>query len=142
MIRRSFVIGRSPYADVVLADTSVARRHAEVVTTGDGRFHLTDCAAPTGTWRRKDAGGDGKWERIRQTFVTVDEPLRLGEHDCTIQSLLGDRLVSEDGGGRGDGAGGAGKGRWRHEGMPEAADPPRGRVERDPETGEIVPKRL
>lgn len=139
MIRRSFVIGRSPYADVVLADTSVARRHAEIVTTGDGRFHLTDCAAPTGTWRRKGAGKGDTWERIRQDFVTVDEPLRLGEHDCTIQSLLGDRLETEEGSGRG---GGAGKGRWRHEGMPEAADPPRGRVERDPETGEIVPKRL
>ncbi len=133
MMRRSFVIGRSPYADVVLADTSVARRHAEVVTTGDGRFHLTDCAAPTGTWRRANGGEDGKWEQIRQAFVAVDEPLRLGDHACTIQSLLGDRLDTEEG---------AGKGRWRHEGMPEAADPPRGRVERDPETGEIVSKRL
>ena len=139
MIRRSFVIGRSPYADVVLADTSVARRHAEVVTTGDGRYHLTDCAAPSGTWRRTDAGKDGKWERVRQAFVIVDEPLRLGDHACTILSLLGDRLVPEEGS---VGTGGDGKGRWRHEGMPEAADPPCGRVERDPETGEIVPKRL
>ena len=137
MTRRSFVIGRSPYADVVLADTAVARRHAEIVVTADGRFHLTDCASETGTWRR--AGQDGPWQAVRQAFVAVDEPLRLGDHHCTIQSLIGDQLAPGGAPGRG---GGAGKGRWRHEGMGEAVEPPRGRVERDPETGEIVPKRL
>ncbi len=136
MTRRSFVIGRSPYADVVLADTGVARRHAEIVATADGRFHLTDCASETGTWRRSGTGGP--WEAVRQAFVAADEPLRLGEHHCTINALIGDQLAPEDGAGRG----GPGKGRWRHEGMGEAAEPPRGRVERDPETGEIVPKRL
>lgn len=133
---RSFVIGRSPYADVVLADISVARRHAELVATGDGRFHLTDCAGETGTWRRADGQADGKWESIRQAFVTADEPIRFGEHACTVRSLLGDQLDA------GGGSRGAGKGRWRHEGLPEAPDPRRGRVERDPETGEIVAKRL
>ena len=137
MSRRSFVIGRSPYADVVLADTGVARRHAEVVATADGRFHLTDCASETGTWRRAGSGDD--WEAVRQAFVAKDEPLRLGDYRCTIQDLLGDQLKTADGAGRGAGSG---KGRWRHEGAGEAAEPPRGRVERDPETGEIVPKRL
>ncbi len=139
MSRRSFVIGRSPYADVVLADTGVGRRHAEVVATADGRFHLTDCASETGTWRRKGGSESGAWEAVRQAFVTADEPLRLGDHHCTIESLLGDQLRPSEEQGRGAGTG---KGRWRHEGMGEAADPPRGRVERDPETGEIVPKRL
>ena len=137
MTRRSFVIGRSPYADVVLADTSVARRHAELVATSDGRFHLTDCASQTGTWRRTGDGGTAgdKWESVRQAFVTLDEPLRLGEHRCTIQSLLGDRLATSE-------SGGSGKGRWRNDGMADTPEPPRGRVERDPETGEIVQKRL
>ena len=137
MTRRSFVIGRSPYADVVLADTGVARRHAEIVATADGRFHLTDCASEAGTWRR--AGTDGHWEAVRQSFVSPDEPLRLGDHHCTINALIGDQLNPKEGAGS---SGGSGKGRWRHEGMGEAAEPPRGRVERDPETGEIVPKRL
>ena len=39
---RTFVIGRSPDADIVLADVSVARQHAELVITDDGRFHLND----------------------------------------------------------------------------------------------------
>ena len=90
-------------------------------------------------WRRAGASDDGAWEVVRQAFVAADEPLRLGDHHCTIQSLLGDQLAPQDGSGRGAGSG---KGRWRHEGMGEAAEPPRGRVERDPETGEIVPKRL
>jgi hypothetical protein len=42
---RTFVIGRSPDADIVLADASVARQHAELVITADGRFHLTDCGS-------------------------------------------------------------------------------------------------
>ena len=139
MNRRSFVIGRSPYADVVLADTGVARRHAELVATADGRFHQTDCASETGTWRRADGSEKGAWKSVRQAFVAADEPLRLGDHHCTIQSLLGDRLAPAEATGRG---GVSGQGRWRYEGMGEAAEPPRGRVERDPETGEIVPKRL
>ena len=125
MSRRSFVIGRSPYADVVLAAPGVARRHAELVATGDGRYHLTDCGSEGGTWRQ--AGETGAWEPVRQAFVALDEPLRLG-----------DRLAADGGAGRG----GGGKGRWRHDGVAEAPEPVRGRVERDPETGEIVPKRV
>ena len=136
MSRRSFVIGRSPYADVVLAAPGVARRHAELVATGDGRYHLTDCGSEGGTWRQ--AGETGAWEPVRQAFVALDEPLRLGDHPCTVQSLLGDRLAADGGAGRG----GGGKGRWRHDGVAEAPEPVRGRVERDPETGEIVPKRV
>jgi len=33
---RTLVIGRSPFADVVVADPSVATHHAEIVITDDG----------------------------------------------------------------------------------------------------------
>ncbi|NNG02862.1 MAG: FHA domain-containing protein [Inquilinus sp.] len=137
-MRRSYVVGRSPYADVVLADGSVARRHAEIVVTGDGRLYLTDCGSEAGTWRLAE-GSDDRWERVRQDFIGAEEPLRVGEFRCTAATLLGDRLdrsTEAQGGGR-----------WRHEGLGGGrrgggAEPPRGRVERDPETGEIIPKRL
>ena len=131
---RSYVIGRSPYADVVLPDTTVARRHAELVVTDDGRFYLTDCATETGTWRRSlAADGEEAWERLRQAFVTLEEPLRFGEQRATLAALVG----------RPDPQGAAGDGRWQWDGPPEpAAEKPRGRVERDPVTGEIVPKRV
>ena len=135
MTRRSYVIGRSPYADVVLADPGIAGRHAEIVATSDGRYHVTDCASETGTWHRADPEGD--WESVRQAFVGPDDELRLGELACTVRSLLGDQLSPR-------GGQGSAKGRWRHEGLGagHAAEPQRGRVERDPETGEIVPKRI
>ena len=131
---RSYVIGRSPYADIVLPDTSVARRHAELVVTDDGRFYLTDCATETGTWRRIPvAEGGESWERLRQAFVTAEEPLRFGEQRATLSALVG----------RPDPQGAAPDGRWRWDGPPEPApDKPRGRVERDPLTGEIVAKRV
>lgn len=141
------MIGRSSFADVVLADGSVASHHAELVVTDDGRFYLTDCGTATGTWRRV-AGAAGSseaadprtsgsqtpplWEPVRQAFVGGEERLRLGEYGCTVRDLLG--LASErpqPGGERfGPGSPAAAE-RWRL----------RGRVERDPRTGEIVRKR-
>lgn len=129
---RTLVVGRNPFADVVLADGSVAAHHAELVLTDDGRLHLTDCAGGTGSFRR---GEDGGWTAIRQAFIGIDEPLRLGDHVCTARDLLrgareplptgavGENRRAEPGDG--------GSGRVR----------PRGRVERDPRTGEIVHRR-
>ena len=59
---KTLVIGRSPSADVVIADASVAPHHAELVITDDGRLYLTDCATDGGTW----VGSDGdllRWSR-------------------------------------------------------------------------------
>ncbi len=139
---KTVVVGRSPYADVVLADSSVARRHVEVVVTDDGRYFLTDCATETGCWRQvgSDQGRD-RWEKVRQGFVAADDILRLGDHRCTLKDLLRDidlRDSAETGGGgagRGGDPAGAGGADRRIESL-------RGRVERDPVTGEIIPKRL
>lgn len=146
---RSYVIGRSPYADIVLPDPTVARRHAELVATEDGRFHLTDCDAEGGTWRGLDAvDGEARWERLRQAFVTPETPLRFGDHRATLRELLGLAAPAAPGA----------PGRWRWEGLAgQAGEPvvagvdgggrkgaaarPRGKVERDPVTGEIVAKR-
>lgn len=137
---KTYVIGRSALADIVLADESVAPRHAEVVVTDDGRYFVTDCATASGTWRRIAAPESGDalapplWEQVRQAFVLGDDPLRLGEHLCSLQDLL--RIAAE-----GTNAPGV------QSGLPaaaagETAPRVRGRVERDARTGEIVRKRL
>ena len=136
---KTYVIGRSAFADIVLADESVAPRHAEVVVTDDGRFHLTDCATATGTWRRiaaprrRRSRAPPLWEPVRQAFVLDDESLRLGEHLCTLKDLL--RTAAEVPGATGaqPAAPAAAAG--------DAAPRVRGRVERDAKTGEIVRKR-
>ena len=142
---KTVVIGRSPYADVVLADASVARRHVEVVVTDDGRYFITDCATETGCWRRVSADqGRDHWEKLRQGFVAPDDHLRLGDHRCTLKDLLRDielRDTAETGTGGGSGGRGGDPGSGAG-GADRRIESLRGRVERDPVTGEIIPKRL
>lgn len=141
MALKTLVVGRSAFADIVIADESVASHHVELVVTDDGRLYLTDCGTETGTWRRR-AGGDARaddagdrppWQPMRQGFVRADEPLRLGEHPCTAGDLVGRSRPSNgyEGGGT---AGG-------DEGYESQARRLRGRVERDAATGEIVRRR-
>jgi FHA domain len=124
---RTLVIGRSPFADVVIADGSVAPHHAELVLTDDDHLHLTDCGTDAGTWRQASGGA---WEAVRQAFVDRAEPLRLGDFRCTAADLL--RIAGErpaaDSLGQGQ-AWDGGSGRLR------------GRLERDALTGEIVRRR-
>ncbi|MDJ0942150.1 MAG: FHA domain-containing protein [Kiloniellales bacterium] len=144
---KTVVVGRSPYADVVLADASVARRHVEVVITDDGRYFVTDCATETGCWRRVSADqGRDHWEKLRQSFVSMEDHLRLGDHHCTLKDLLRD-VDLRDSAETGPGGGGAGRGGDAHGGgaaggADRRIESLRGRVERDPVTGEIIPKRL
>lgn len=139
---RTFVIGRSTYADIVLADETVAPRHAELVLSEDGRAFLTDCAMPGGTWRRANGEpGPTGWVPLRQDFVAAETSLRLGAYQCTGADLI--RLAQA----RADSptANGHGEGGNGRDGGTEQADddrPAGGRVERDPDTGEIIRKRL
>ncbi len=133
---RTFVIGRSPDADIVLADASVGHQHAELVITDDGRFHLTDCGGGDGTWRAV-AVRDGQevWERTRQSFVAAGQPLRFGRYRATVQDLLARRPSGPRAHGAAGSSGGAGGAGATEPGL-------RGPVERDPRTGEIVRRRI
>jgi hypothetical protein len=122
---RTYLVGRSAYADIVIADPSVAEHHAEIVATADGRLFVTDCATGAGTWR---LAADGSWERLRQAFVAPEAVLRLGAHRCVLRELLAP-LAAEEAGERGGGGGGEGERLLK------------GRVARDPATGELVRRR-
>jgi hypothetical protein len=135
---RTLVLGRSPFADVVVAEASVAPHHAELTITDDGRLYLVDCASKAGTWRQGAARGDGQdhWLALRQDFVAADEPLRLGDYRCTAAGLL---RVARDAPAR------AGETAAMAAAQAQPGDggrqPLRGRVERDALTGEIVRRR-
>lgn len=130
---QTLIIGRSADADIVLADESVARQHAELVITDDGRFHLTDCGSDGGTWRSlARRGGEDIWERTRQSFVAPSQPLRFGRHRATVRELLAMRAPATEGRAAAAGTGG---GRAGAGGLS-------GAVERDPRTGEIVRRRI
>jgi pSer/pThr/pTyr-binding forkhead associated (FHA) protein len=123
---KAYTIGRGQKADIVVADTSVSRVHAELVSTDDGRFYLTDCGSKFGTFIQRDA----KWKRIRQVYIRPRDPVKLGEYETSAAQLI--EMLPED---------------KRHpritiiEGDVQASpksDLPSGPVERDPETGEII----
>jgi len=129
---KAFRIGRSRKSDVVIADKTVSRAHAELVATEDGKYHLTDCKSTGGTYRTKN----GAWVPIRQAFLAPDEPIMLGEYRTTARALAGALPIEK-----------------RKLMIPaeelklvEALlvrklprdDLPCGPVERDPETGEVI----
>lgn len=142
---KAFKIGRSSKSDVVVDHASVSRIHAELVATDEGRYYLTDCDSANGTFRRLDS----EWRRIRQEFVAPDEPIALGEYETTPRKLALSLSVSK-------------RGAFIPEaelevievGLPQSQraliagevvvrktpqdDLPSGKVERDPETGEII----
>ncbi len=141
---RTLVIGRSPDADIVLADPTVARRHAELVVTDDGRLHLSDCGGDGGTWRAV-AKRDGAevWERTRQSFVGARQPLRFGAYRATAEELLATHAPGQWSAGQwtpGQAAS-ATAGAAAPAGS-AAGDSLGGPVERDPRTGEIVRRRV
>jgi len=133
---KTLVVGRSPFADVVIADASVAPHHAEIVVTDDGRLYLTDCGTHTGTWRQTGSPGGAdtpSWSPVRQEFIGADEPLRLGDHRCTAAELM--HTASNGAPSHPREAPAA----WdRAEGHRQRL---RGRLERDAATGEIVRRR-
>ncbi|MBP0453063.1 ATP-binding cassette domain-containing protein [Kitasatospora sp. RG8] len=50
LIARTLRIGRAPDNDLVLADLEVSRHHAELHTTADGRYAITDLHSHNGTY--------------------------------------------------------------------------------------------
>lgn len=135
---KAWTIGRNRDCDIVIADTSVSRLHAELVETDDGRFYLTDCGSKYGTFV---GGGKGDWSAVRQVYVGREDRIRLGEYKASIDELL--HMIPA----------GVVPRKPKHapappaEGAPppdeietssEISDLPRGPVERDPATGKII----
>lgn len=129
---KAWTIGRNRDCDIVIADTSVSRVHAELVETDDGRFYLTDCGSKFGTFVGGDKDG---WSAIRQVYVGQEDRIRLGEYEASIAQLL--RMIPV----------GIVPRQPQHAVVPpvdeietssEISDLPKGPVERDPATGKII----
>ncbi len=81
---RTYLIGRHPDCDIVVTDPTVSRHHAELVQGSDGRFYLTDRASASGSWHREGES----WKRIRQAFISHEEPIMLGRFATSADALL------------------------------------------------------
>lgn len=81
---KRYSIGRALDCDVVLADASVSRRHAEL-EVGDNRLTtLVDCQSTQGT----HVVEGGKTRRIAREAVRPETQIRIGDLTLTVADLL------------------------------------------------------
>ena len=109
--------------------------HAELVVAARGVLHLADRSSANGTWY--EAGGD--WMPIRQRIVLSSDRLRFGQAEITVAELLNriPERPENPGGTRLTNREAASPSRGRTPGIPDD-ELPRGRVRRNPLTGEVV----
>ena len=82
--QQAFSIGRAPECDVVIADPSVSRKHAELLVLDDGALFLVDCQSTGGT----KVTQRGVTREIRQEVVDADATVQFGEVSMPIGFLL------------------------------------------------------
>jgi len=77
-------IGRSVTSDIVLADDSVSRLHAELICSKNGKIFLIDCHSFNGTKLIRN----GAKTSITQTFRTASDILEFGDINIPLNDLL------------------------------------------------------
>ncbi|MGE0565998.1 MAG: FHA domain-containing protein [Alphaproteobacteria bacterium] len=77
-------IGRSNANDIVLADSSVSRVHAELHIESDGRFSLVDLSSTNGTFVRDK----GRWIEVETAHVEHGERVLIGDVVTTVTALV------------------------------------------------------
>ncbi len=81
---RKFTIGRSEGSDIVLADSSVSRRHAEVVLLDSAQFLVADCGSTHGTFLIHG----GQRRSLTREVVPFDADLQFGDVTLSVSDLL------------------------------------------------------
>lgn len=107
----AYLIGRSPDTKqprIVVGDQTVSRSHCMISSLGDDLFELQDNNSTSGTFIRVKGG----WRRVTTVHVQLSDEIRLGDYVTTVADLL----------------------RRAEEGPDRKAS----KLERDPETGEII----
>lgn len=80
-----YTVGRAPTCDIVLADESVSRVHAELVFLADGKLLITDCRSTQGTVLMRLGGAQIS---VRQELVSPLDTLRFGTITMPVKELL------------------------------------------------------
>lgn len=89
---RTYIIGREGH--IYIDSPTVSKHHAEIKITG-GRIHLRDLNSTNGTYLLKN----DRLVYFDSGYVNLLQPIMLGDHEYTIQSLLaiaGDFITSDD----------------------------------------------
>lgn len=80
---QDYSIGRDPSCDIVLPDTSVSRKHAELTITATGEVYLTDAGSTNGVF----VAQGGSWVTHRQGFVALTDQVKFGNYEIGVQAL-------------------------------------------------------
>ena len=130
-----YLVGRQQDCDLRLDDSTVSRRHAEVILAPHGRYYLTDCNSAGGTYIHEGAG----WRQLRQEFVSAGARLRFGH--CEITATRFEALRARGGAPISGPARGAGSTPAEVTAPKSESGPdPRRGLRRDTITGEIIEK--
>src|SRR5262245_12721673 len=82
--QQTFSIGRSPECDLVLADQSVSRKHAELMVLDDGQLFLVDCQSTQGTRLSEH----GQIRQVQQEFVGLDAIVQFGDVSISMGDVV------------------------------------------------------
>ena len=117
---KTYKVGRSrSKSDIVLPgiSTKVSGVHIELVDTEDGQYYINDLSA-NGTSILKD----NHWVRKKQTYVDIRTPIKLADYQTTVGNILASRPQET-----------------APEMVIEKSDKAyKGKIQRNPETGEII----
>jgi hypothetical protein len=80
-----YIIGRALSCDVVLADESVSRVHAELNLLDNGKWLLTDCRSTRGTFLMLPSG---EARAVKQELISASDTLRFGSVAMPVKVLL------------------------------------------------------
>jgi pSer/pThr/pTyr-binding forkhead associated (FHA) protein len=81
---RRFVVGRARECDIVLADESVSRQHAELIFMEGGKLFLVDRKSQNGTFLVVNE----RPRQIRQELVSPTDTVQFGEVRIPMEKLL------------------------------------------------------
>jgi len=80
----TYRIGRGADADIVIADDSVSRDHADLIEAEGGGYYWIDRNSSNGSFHLQG----GSWIRLAEGYLTADDPIRLGSYQTTVAGLL------------------------------------------------------
>ena len=84
-LERKYTIGRALTCDIVLADDSVSRVHAELTFLDDGKFLVTDRGSTQGTFVTRQ-GGEA---RITQREpASLSDTMRFGTVSMPVREIV------------------------------------------------------
>jgi len=78
---RSYIVGREGH--IYMGDSSVSRKHAEIKII-KGRIRLRDLGSSNGIFYVIE----NRHVRFQEAYVELEQPISIGNQQCTAQDLL------------------------------------------------------